>query len=116
MRIAIGVHYGEVIHGDVGNEKRLELTLIGDTVNVASRVEGYCRVLDVPVLVTGQFIDALSAEGSLDLAKAFNDEGAHMLRGCKEPIRLFSIGRKPLDVRRQLKHTEPTGCFMSGIQ
>jgi class 3 adenylate cyclase len=94
VRIAVGIHYGEVIHGDVGNEKRLELTLIGDTVNVASRVESYCRVLDVPVLVTGQFIHALSAECSLDLAKAFNDEGAHMLRGCKEPIRLFSIGRK----------------------
>jgi class 3 adenylate cyclase len=104
VRIAVGIHYGEVIHGDVGNEKRLELTLIGDTVNVASRVEAYCRVLDVPVLVTGEFIHALSAEGSLELAKAFSDEGAHMLRGCKEPIRLFSIGRKTVDVRRPVKH------------
>jgi hypothetical protein len=44
------------------------------------------------VLVTGEFVEALLAEGSLELAKAFVDEGFHVLRGCKEPIRLFSVG------------------------
>ena len=91
LRIAVGIHYGEVIYGDVGNEKKLELTLIGDTVNVASRVEAHCRVLEASVLVTGEFMDALSAEGSAELATAFRDEGAHMLRGRRDPVRLFSI-------------------------
>jgi class 3 adenylate cyclase len=93
LRIAVGIHYGEVIYGDVGNEKKLELTLIGDTVNVASRVEAHCRVLEASVLVTGEFMDALSAEGSAELANAFRDEGAHMLRGRRDPVRLFSIRR-----------------------
>ena len=93
LRIAVGIHYGEVIYGDVGNEKKLELTLIGDTVNVASRVEAHCRVLEASVLVTGEFMDALSAEGSAELATAFRDEGAHMLRGRRDPVRLFSIRR-----------------------
>ena len=75
------------------NEKKLELTLIGDTVNVASRVEAHCRVLEASVLVTGEFMDALSAEGSAELATAFRDEGAHMLRGRRDPVRLFSIRR-----------------------
>ena len=43
------------------------------------------------VLVTGEFVEALLVEGSLELAKAFVDEGFHVLRGCKEPIRLFSV-------------------------
>jgi class 3 adenylate cyclase len=95
VHIAVGIHYSEVVQGNVGSEKRLELTLVGDTVNIASRVEAYCRTLDASVLVTGDFVEALLEEGSLELAKAFVDEGFHVLRGCKEPMRLFSVRREP---------------------
>lgn len=91
VRVAVGIHYGEVVQGNVGSEKRLELTLVGDTVNIASRVEAYCRTLDTSVLVTAEFVEALITEGSLELVKAFVDEGSHVLRGCKEPVHLFSL-------------------------
>lgn len=91
IRVAVGIHCGEVVQGDVGTDKRLEFTVVGDTVNIASRVEAYCRVLNATVLVTGDFMQSLLAEGSFDVAKAFTNEGKHLLRGCKEPIQLYSL-------------------------
>jgi class 3 adenylate cyclase len=91
IRVAVGIHYGEVIQGDVGTDKRLEFTVIGDAVNIASRVEAYCRDLNAAVLVTDEFMQALLAEGSFDVANAFSDEGKHLLRGRREPIHLYSV-------------------------
>jgi class 3 adenylate cyclase len=93
IRIVIGVHYGPIVQGDIGSENRLELTIVGDTVNVASRVEGYCRTVDFNFLVTAAFIDALHVEGSDNLARMFTDLGHHVLRGRAEPTHLFGIDR-----------------------
>jgi class 3 adenylate cyclase len=72
---------------------KLELTVVGDTVNIASRVEAYCRSLDAAVLVTGAFVDSLHAEGSGNLAERFADQGHHVLRGRAEPIHLYGVSR-----------------------
>jgi adenylate cyclase len=94
VQVAIGIHYGDVVQGDVGTDKRLEFTVVGDTVNIASRVEAYCRPLNAAVLITGDLAQVLLAEGSSDLAKVFADEGMHELRGRTEPIRLFGLKRE----------------------
>ena len=63
IRVAIGVHSGSVIIAPVGGTSRSEMEIFGDTVNIASRVEGKCRCLDAEVLVTAQVVLVAPAMG-----------------------------------------------------
>ena len=64
IRVSIGIHYGPVVLGDIGSERRMEFAVLGDVVNVAQRLEGLTRQLDCQIVVSDDFVDALRAEGA----------------------------------------------------
>ena len=52
VRLSVGVHYGPVVVGNIGSAQRLEFTVVGDTVNIASRLETLTRALDCRIAVS----------------------------------------------------------------
>jgi len=82
----IGLHFGEVMAGNLGSSHRLEYTVIGATVNVASRLEGLTRRFDQhSILISGELRELLG-----DAVEVI-DLGPQMVKGWPEPIQVFSL-------------------------
>ena len=93
VRVGVGLHYGRVIIGDIGDERRLEFAVIGDSVNIASRVEHMTRRLGTALTISEDVVTAVrrEADGGEALLDRFVDAGVQQIRGREGPIRLWML-------------------------
>lgn len=83
LSMGTGINVGSVTYGNIGSPGRLDFTVLGPAVNIASRVQDLCKTLNETVLATEPVASSLPG--------TFEDRGNHSLRGVSEPIKLFAI-------------------------
>jgi signal transduction histidine kinase/class 3 adenylate cyclase len=86
LALGVGVHAGRALVGTLGEESRFDATVVSDTVNLASRIEGASKQLGAKVLVSEQALASGEAHG-LEVRAL----GAVQVKGRGAPVRLFEV-------------------------
>ena len=93
LAIGIGLNHGSAVLGDIGSGQSLSFTIIGDTVNTASRLQGLTRDLQTPLVVSDAVVRAIGASPQPDVTAGLarlHDRGEQALRGRSAPVRIWT--------------------------
>lgn len=83
IEIGIGIHFGEVLYGNTGSSKRIDFTVMGQSVNTAARIEGLCSRFGSPILFSESFANRIS--------KPTKFVAEEVLKGEVTPSKFFTV-------------------------
>jgi adenylate cyclase len=95
IRAGIGIHHGLVLTGDIGGRQQFQFTVVGDTVNVASRLQAMTREQRADLVISDDAVRAARAAAGDDptLLAGLEPLPELPLRGREAPIRLWRLAR-----------------------
>jgi adenylate cyclase len=91
LRMGVGLHFGPVVLGDIGSARSMAFATVGDTINVASRLQTLTRELPAALVASADLVAAVQREGAdPGLLKGLEPRGAHTLRGRDHPVEIWA--------------------------
>jgi adenylate cyclase len=85
INIGMGLHAGQAISGTIGSDERMEYTVIGNTVNTASRIEASTKAFGADLLISDTVIEKIGEDFKVELA------GAAEVKGRSEALKMFKV-------------------------
>jgi len=94
VQVAIGLHCGPVVFGNLGNARRLEVTAVGDAVNLACRLEVLAREYACRLVVSQALVDAVGPKAAA--AAGLRLTASVLMAGRSEPVRIWTDAAEAL--------------------